>query len=198
MLRACELVGPLRINFEARCYERGKYVRGTHREGHNVFTTTGRDWLAHHSAWYSIGGGGDVPYTNRRVRWCGLGEGSQPEVEGVTSLVTPVEATAGQYLAAVQAASFPVGTSVEFYKEFGVSEVSFGSNPIVAITEAGLFVDVFAVSSQGGQDDSAVGAGDTTLNPASTVNAPVAYKTFEVINKTADFTLIIRWTFEYA
>lgn len=186
----------IEANFEARLFERGKYVWGSLREGHNVFTTVGRDWLAHLSAWQTVGGGGDVPFTNRRVRWMGLGTGTQLEVEGVTALNAPTPVTTGVYLGAVQEATFPTTTSVEFVKEFGTGEISLPGDglPIVAVTEAGLFVDVFPVSTNGGVDDSAVGAGDTTLNVLFATNAPIAYHTFEEINKTVDFSLVIRWT----
>lgn len=196
MLRTSDLI-EVRGNFRALCRDRGKYVRGTLREGHNVFTTTGRDWLAHLAAWETIGGGGDVPFTARRVRWMGVGTGTQAEVEGVTSLDTPVEVTTAIFLAAIQTTDFPTTTSVRFFKSFSTSEISLIASPIVPVSEAGLFVDVFPVSTKGGVDDSAVGGGDTTLNPASSVNAPVAYKTFEVINKTADFSLVIEWTFVF-
>jgi hypothetical protein len=198
MLRSSDII-EVRCNFTAYCRERGKRVPGTSRDGHNVFTTVGRDWLAHLAAWSQIGGGGDVPYTNRRVRWMAVGTGTQAEVEGVIGMTTPVEATAGNHLAAIETTDFPLTTSVRFFKEFATNEISFGASPVVGITEAGLFVDVFDVNAFnvaiGSADDDAYPSGNTTLNPASPTNAPVAYKTFEVITKTADFSLVIEWTF---
>lgn len=196
MLRTRDII-EVRCNFAAYCRDRGKKVPGTQRDGHNVFTTTGRDWLAHLAAWETIGGGGDVPFTNRRVRWMGVGDGTQAEVEGVTSLNSPVEVTTGIYLAAIQTTDFPTTTSVRFFKEFSTTEISITGSPIVPVTEAGLFVDIFPVSTGGGVDDSAIGGGDTTLNPVASLNAPVAYKSFEQINKTVDFSLVIEWTFTF-
>jgi hypothetical protein len=54
------------------------------------------------------------------------------------------------------------------------------------------------VSTLGGTEDDDVGVFDTTLNPQIAANAPIAYHTFEVINKTADFVLEIRWELRFA
>lgn len=178
-----------------------KEVPGSRREMHNVFTTTGRDWLAHLVVWSGIGtgiGGTDVPLTQRRLRWIGVGTGTQGEVEGVTALNVPVEVDEdGNFLAALQGFSFPAIKQVRVFKEFNTTEISTSLSPVVPVTEAGLFVDVFPVSAIGGTDDSAVGLEDTTLNRLVQFNAPVAYKTFDVINKTQDFNLEIRWEFRF-
>ena len=185
-------------NVWIRLTERGKYVTGSLREGHNVFTTTGRDWLAHLCAWQSLGTP-DIPFTQRRVRWCAVGTGSQPEVVGVTQLAVPTPATHGIYLSAVQTADFPAIQQVTFYKEFAEAEISLPDDglAVVPVTEAGLFVDVFPVSTAGGTEDAANGAFDTTLNPASAFNSPITYKTFDVVNKTIDFKLEIQWSFRF-
>ena len=191
------------VNFMARLIHpvTREEIPGSRREAHNVFTTTGRDWLAHLAVWSSIGGGpggSDVAVTNRRLRWMGVGTGTQAEVEGVTSLVTPVQVDlAGNYLAALQAHDFPAVKQVRVFKEFGQSEISTVSSPVVPVTEAGLFVDVIPVSTIGGVDDSAVGAEDSTLNRLIQFNAPVAYKMFDVINKTQDFNLEIQWELQF-
>jgi hypothetical protein len=178
--------------------ERGKYVRGSLREGHNVFTVTGRDWLAHLCAWQTVGSP-DVPYTQRRVRWCGVGTGTQLETVNVTQLNAPALVTPGIYLGNIETSEFPALQQVRFFKEFDEGEISLPGEglPVVAVTEVGLFVDVYPASVAGGVDDAAVGAFDTTLNPAVANNAPVAYKTFDVINKTIDFKLEIRWDFRF-
>lgn len=189
----------VRHNLSIEVRERGKLV--SNWSGHNVFTNTGRDWLARLSAWQTIGSP-DTPFTNRRVRWMGLGTGTQSEVATVTSVVTPAQITVGTYLGAIQRAEFPTSNSVEFIRSFGTAEISLPAQglPVVPITEAGLFVDVLPASASTGVDDAAVGGGsptDTTLNPTVVVNAPIAYKTFPVINKTVDFTLLIRWTLTF-
>lgn len=187
----------VRGNFVALCTERGKYVQGSKREGHNVFTTTGRDWLAHLVPWATIGTP-DVAYTQRRLRWMGVGIGTQLEVEGVTSLDTPTLATATEYLVPLQFASFPEPKAMTVIKIFGPTEISHSGFGPIPVTEAGLFVDVFPASTFGGTEDGdLLPTIDTTLNPIVAANAPVAYKTFEAINKTADFNLEIRWTFRF-
>lgn len=186
-------------NFLARLIDpkTRREVPGTRREAHNVFTTTGRDWLAHLVVWSTIGSP-DVPVTNRRLRWMGVGTGTQLEVEGIVSLDTPVEVDeSGNYLAAIQTYEFTAVARVRVSKEFSTEEISTDSNPVVPVTEAGLFVDVFPVSVLGGTDDTDAGSEDTTLNRTVANNAPVAYRTFDVINKTQDFNLEIRWELNF-
>lgn len=190
-------------NFLARLIDpkTRKEVPGSRREAHNVFTDTGRDWLAHLVVWAGLNtgpSGEDVAYTQRRLRWMGVGTGTQAEVEGVTSLVTPVEVDeSGNYLSPIQTSDFPATKQVRVYKEFSTAEISISGSPVVPVTEAGLFVDVIPVSAIGGSEDSAVGSEDSTLNRQVAANAPVAYKMFDVINKTQDFALEIRWEFRF-
>lgn len=195
-IRDVEGLAP-RVNFKLIARERGKLSLANCREGHNVFTNVGADWLASLVAWAVIGGGPDVPYTNRRPRWIGLGTGSQTEVPGVTGLVTPALVTPSSYLGAIQDVQRPTSNSTLFIREFGTGELSIGVGQSVPITEAGLFADVYPVSTGGGQDDSVVGAADTTLDPTTGVNPPVAYHTFPVVTKTADFSFRIEWTFTF-
>lgn len=198
MLRPSEDID-VKVNVWMRMTERGKYAPGTLREGHNVFTTTGRDWLAHLAAWQVVGTP-DVAYTQRRVRWAAVGTGTQNELVSVTALNAPTIVTTGIYLAAIQDAEFIDTAAVRFIKEFSEFEISVPSEglDIVPLTEAGLFVDIYPVSTGGGVDDAAAGGYDTTLNPANANNAPVAYKTFDVVNKTVDFKLEIHWDFRFA
>lgn len=174
-----------------------RVVPGTERVAHNVFTDVGRDWLAHLVVWSTIGSP-DVPVTNRRLRWIGVGTGTQLEQASVSALNEPVEADEdGNYLLPLQTHDFPALKTVRVFKEFTTTEISTSTNPVVAVTEAGLFVDVHPVSSIGGVDDSAVGLEDTTLNRQVASNALVAYKTFDVINKTQDFNLEIQWELRF-
>jgi len=193
MIRARDRI-EIESNFHAVCRDRGKKVPGTEREGHNVFTTTGRDWIAHLLAWATIGTP-DTSFTNRRVRWMGVGSGSQLEVEGVTSLDIPVLATATDYLIPIETVEFPSpGRITQIFSEFRQDQLTFPPYTVVSVSEAGMYVDVFHVSTQGGIEDSPVSAFyDTTLNPTIGSNPPIAYHAFEVINKTADFILEIRW-----
>jgi hypothetical protein len=87
-------------------------------------------------------------------------------------------------------------TSVRFTKVFGTSEITFSSTP-VPITEAGLFADVNPAT-MGGIEDGVVGGGyNSTLNPTVSTYTPSAYKAFEPMNKTVDFTLEVRWDFRF-
>jgi hypothetical protein len=187
-------------NFEACLRHNGKLVRGSRRLGHNIFTVTGRNFLAKLVSWHTVGAA-DVPYTQRRVRWIGLGTGTQLEAPTVTSLNHATLATAANYLVPIQAVEFPTSSSVRFIKEFSLTEITLSST-LVSITEAGLFADVSPAqpgNPNDGYDDVAHDPGivDTVLNPASATNPPVAYKAFEGIAKTVDFTLEIRWDFRF-
>ena len=187
-------------NFYAVLRERGKLVPGSRRVGHNVFTTSGRNWLTKLISWYSTSSV-DQPFTNRRVRWIGLGTGTQIEATTVAKLVTPVLATSTDYLVAVQAVEFPTSTSVRFIKEFLLNEISITSTPVI-LTEAGLFADVNPARpglANDGSEDVPFDPGnvDTVLNPSSGLSAPIAYKAFEPLTKTVDFTLEVRWDFRF-
>jgi hypothetical protein len=185
-------------NFSALMRHGGKLVPGSRREGHNIFTVTGRNFLAKLVAWQTIGAT-DVPYTQRRIRWIGVGIGSQLEVATVAALNQPVLATTTQYLVTPQTVEFPTSSSVRFIREFALNEITVTNVP-VAVSEAGMFADVNPAepgNPNDGYEDVAYSPGvvDTVLNPALGSNPPVAYKAFEVLTKTVDFTLEIRWDF---
>lgn len=187
-------------NFSALMRSRGKLVHGSRREGHNIFTITGRNLLAKLVAWQTIGAT-DVPYTHRRVRWIGVGVGTQLEAPTVTSLAQAVLVTSSNYLMALQAVEFPTSSSIRFIKEFALGDITITNAP-VTVSEAGLFADVNPAepgSLSDGFEDVAHNPGivDTVLNPAVGSNPPVAYKAFEALTKTVDFTLEIRWDFRF-
>lgn len=194
MLNLKDDILEVRHNIRVELRERGKLKQL--EEGHNVFTNTGRDWLSKLASWQTVGSP-DVPFTNRRVRWIGLGTGTQAETASVIALNNAAQVTQGIFLGAIQSTNVLSATSVEFVREFSTSEISIpalGLN-VVPLTEAGLYVDVQPASvSTGVQDSSAGGVTDTTLDPSVGINAPVAYKTYNPVNKTVDFSLIIRWT----
>lgn len=188
-------------NFEAFMRCRGKLVPDSLREGHNVFTVTGRNWLSKLVAWQTIGGYTDVPYTQRRVRWIGMGTGTQLEAPTVSSLYQPVLATTSDYLVPIESIEFPTSSSVRFIREFALTEITVTNTP-VALTEAGLFADCNPAepgNDNDGYEDVAAEAGvvNTVLNPSVGSNPPVAYKAFEALTKTVDFTLEVRWDFRF-
>jgi hypothetical protein len=169
------------------------------RSGHNVFTITGRNLLSKLLAWSTLGSN-DLPFTNRRVRWVGVGTGSQLEVTNVEALVEPAYITAGSYLASIDSVSFPDSTTVRFIKEFSTSNINIGvGGAPITLTEAGLFADVSPAlynlaDHRDGLEDTAK-PGGSTLDPSIGTNPPIAYKAFEGITKTTDFTLEIHWDF---
>lgn len=189
----------IRTNLWACMRERGKLIPGSVRDGHNIFTTTGRNLLSKLMAWQTIAAT-DVAYTNRRPRWIGVGTGNQLEVSNVVSLANAVVADSlGNYIMPiVSPQTFPTSTSTLFTKEFATNEITLTGTP-VAVTEFGLFADVNSASTEGGSEDVEVGGGvATTLNPQVATNPPIAYKSIEALTKTTDFTLEVRWEFRYA
>ena len=180
-------------NFYAVMRNGGKIVQGSRRDGHNVFTITGRNLLSKLIAWQVITST-DVPYTNKRIRWIGVGTGSQLEVTTVSKLAQPVLATPTDFLVPVTSPpEFPTSSSVRFIKEFSTAEITVTPTP-VSITEAGLFGDVNPAAGAPTEDIPLdPGNVDTTLDPTVGTNPPVAYKAFEPLTKTIDFTLEIRW-----
>lgn len=191
---------PVACNFFAQLRERGKKVPGGYREGHNVFTTTGKSWLAKLVSWYTISGT-DVPYTQRRVRWMGVGTGEQAEAQTVPFLETPALVTGTSYLAEIQSVEFPATGAVTFVKEFGAYEISYAELP-VAVTEMALYADVSPAepgTANAGEEDTAFDPGtvDTVLSPTVGTNPPIAYKLFDPLTKTADFILEVNWTFQF-
>jgi len=182
-------------NMWACLRERGKLVCGSIREGHNVFTVTGRNLLSKLIAWETIAAT-DIPFTHRRVRWIGVGVGSFLEVSTVASLAQPQQATPTNYIVPLQTVEFPSPTSVRFIKEFGTGEITVAGAP-VNVTEAGLFADVSPGNAGGTEDVGHTAPTDTTLDPTIGTNPPVAYKSFEGLTKTVDFTLEFRWEFRF-
>ena len=171
-------------------------------EGYNIWTLTGREYLSELISLQTFSAieADRVLYRNDRIAYIGLGTGSQPEVAAVSSLVYPVGydtgVQSGNFLAVLDPAQFPATssattkTSVRFSREFTSAEYSIitSSNPTGAIvlTEAGLFTDGDPTN------DFAVGTISTALADSSGF-APVAYKTFEPITKTPDFTMKVIW-----
>lgn len=188
----------VQANFYALMRARGKVVPGSVREGHNVFTSHGRSWLAKLMGWSYIGGT-DIPFTNRRIRWIGVGSGSQLESSNVSGLSVPVLSTATDYLLPIDSVEFPTSSTIRFIKEFRLSDITITGAP-VQVKEMGLFSDVSPALAGGGNDGSEdvpfeAGLVDTILNPSVGTNPPVAYKSFEALTKTVDFTLEVRWDF---
>jgi len=134
--------------FRACLRENGILVPGSERIGHNVLTNNGREWLSELIGWRDINDP-DVEFTNRRVRWIGVGDDSHAAVtEAVNTLKNPVTVTTSPdlYLTELDAPpNFLSPVWVRFSRTLGTAEVSHpGQDPIV-IKEAGLCVDHWSV-----------------------------------------------------
>lgn len=182
--------------FSAVCRERGKLVYGTRREGKNIWTLTGREYVAQLMS-YSFygssahGSGGlnpDLPARDDRIRYFGFGTGTQPEVSSVTALVSPLAVDGGgTFLAQISLPTYPLSpsrTTVRYSRTFIETELSFGST--VVLTEAGLYTDGSPSANY------APRTRDVTLANAA-AQAPAAYKSFDPLKKTQNFVLDINW-----
>lgn len=185
---------PVRIEgfFSAVCRERGKIVPGTRRAGKNIWTLTGREFLARLMS-YAAYGTTDTPARNDRIRYIGFGTGTTPEVSSVSRLVTPIAydaSSGGKFLAELAIPTYPFqtsgsfGTAVRYTREFSETELSISTS--VTLTEAGLFTD------GGPADDFEPLTRDISLDEAAN-QAPAGYKSFEPLRKTQNFVLQVQW-----
>ena len=178
--------------------DRGRVKHQT--EGHNIWTLTGREYLSELIGLNSFSAieANRGLFRNDRVAYIGLGIGSQAEVSTVSGLVNPVSydtgtAQSGTFLAVLDTPSvFPSSsgssaiTAVQFSRTFGAGEYSVGANSSIVLTEAGLFTD--------GDPNNNFQVGTISPNWIDSAGfAPVAYKTFEPITKTPDFTMKVVW-----
>jgi hypothetical protein len=184
--------------FSCVCRERGKLVPGTRREGKNIWTLTGREYLARLMSYaaYGIPPVADTPARNDRIRYIGFGIGVTPEVSSVSRLVSPIaydNSSGGLFLAELAIPTYPFqttgsyGTSVRYTREFSETELSVSTT--VLLTEAGLFTD-------GNPNSSPIpftpGTRDVSLSEAIN-QAPAGYKSFEPLKKTQNFVLQTAW-----
>jgi hypothetical protein len=170
-----------RVEIEAR--ERGKLVYSLNKN--NVFTITGREWVAQLMSYSNYSP--LTPTRNDRIRYIGVGTGIKPQVATVDSLAAPTSVDGANFLARLNLPTYPLSpakTEIMFTKLFDVNEISVAGT--VTIQEAGLFTD-------GGPPNYTPGSIDLTMASAAT-NTPVAYFTFDPIPKTQNITLAIKWT----
>lgn len=170
------------------CRERGKIVPGSHREGHNVWTNTGREYLTQLMALAVVGSPGAIRIDS--VAYIGAGIGTQVEEPNVSRLASPIETVFGQFLSQLDLPDFPLSparTTVRFKKTFREDELTFLVTDKVNLSELGLFTNGNPASVPPNQ----VGR-DVTYNIAST-QAPVAYKSFDPVSKTGAMQLEVSW-----
>jgi len=186
--------------FSAVCRERGKLVYGTRREGKNIWTLTGREFLAQLMSYSAYGVAAhasgnpnpDVPARDDRIRYFGFGTGTQPEVSSVTALVSPVAFDGGgTFLAQVVLPTYPLlpsRTTVRYSRTYSELEISFGGT--ITLTEAGMYTDGSPTASY------APRTRDITLVNAA-AQASAAYKSFEPLKKTQNFVLEVNWEIRF-
>lgn len=170
--------------------ENGKIVPGSHREGHNIWTNSGREYSALLMSLTGAVSPSSPVYRTDSIAYIGVGIGTQIEQVGVLALANPVVITTGVYLAALDVPpSFPLmpsRTTVQFHHLFQTFDITT-SSATVNISELGLFTN-----------------GDPTLNYApgsrntsSVPAAPQAYKTFEPVAKTNALELDVSWQIRF-
>ena len=169
--------------------ERGKLV--TKREGHNVWTLTGREFLVETTTYAALS---PSLQKNRDdgLRYFGFGTGVTAESAEVTRLVSPVEYKVGEFLASAQIpVTFPSAslgtarTAVQLRREYAQNELSLGGP--VTLTEFGCFTD--------GDPTAGNAPGRPTDFPTASAQAPCAYKTFDPFTKNTNRTLNVVYEF---
>jgi hypothetical protein len=169
--------------------ERGKIVPGSRREGHNIWTNTGREYLALLMSLSS----GLTPFRSDSIAYIGLGTGSQVESTSVTALVSPVASDSGIFLVPFDVPpTFPLSparTTVQYHRLFTESEVTLAPGTVL-ISEMGMFTNGSPTSSY------TPGTRDTSLANAA-LQSPNAYKTFEPLGKTQALALDVSWQIRF-
>ena len=162
----------------------GNVVPGSWREGYNVITMSGREYIAQQMSWAAWTGarGTSTPYgplgaagiPNPRVLYIGVGDNAGLEVVTTTQLgnAVPYIAAPNTYLKAVTVPpTFPSAGRVCYSVSFATTEISLGAPQ--NINEFGLFLD--------------------SSDPLITTNAPIAYKVIDTLSKTSAFILNVEW-----
>lgn len=171
--------------------ERGKIVPGSRRHGHNIWTNTGREYLAMLISLQSV----MTPFRTDSVAYIGVGTGvTQPEDAGVLALQNPIPYAPALYLASLDIPpTFPLNpsrTTVRFHRVFSESEITLTPGSKVLVSELGLFTNGDPNSSY------TPGTRHTEFSVAG-AQAPVAYKTFEPIGKTDALELEVAWEIRF-
>ena len=171
--------------------ERGKIVPGSHRSGYNIWTNTGREYLALLMS-YQLS---STPFRSDRIAYIGVGTGSKLEDTSVLSLAQPIAYTGSYFLAPFDIPpTFPLSptrTTVRYSRVFAENEITT-SGAQVNISEIGMFTDGSAIH----VPPYTPGSRDRTLVNAL-LQAPMAYKTFEPVGKTGSLELEMSWEIRF-
>ncbi len=162
--------------------EGGKVI--SKKEGHNVWTNTGREYSCLVKSLDNLG----RSFRDDKIAYIGVGGGTQVESPSVVALVDPLAHSAGQFLRPIDntLTVFPDNgsrLSIRYSVIFGPDD--FPSDSVTYISECGLFTNGNAVTFRANQRE--VG-----LHVARE-QAPVAYHTFEPIPKTSNIEIEIMW-----
>lgn len=173
--------------------ERGKKVPGSHREGHNIWTNTGREYLAMLMSLQST----TTPMRRDSMAYIGVGTGVlQVEDAGVITLETPVPYAPALFLADLEIPPtfplLPTRTTVRYHRTFTESEITLSVGSKVFVSELGLFTN--------GDPESIPpwnpGSRNTEFAFAGNQN-PMAYKRFDPLGKTDALELEVAWEIRF-
>lgn len=179
-----ELPEECNVRIRAVCEDTGEVLH--ERVGHNVWTTTGREYSAMLKTYRGRVGAALTPFREDRIAYVGLGGGTQPESVDVTSVVDPIPFSGQTWLKPLEhnRTSFPnAGSRLAIRYVATFKKDDFAGEQY--ISECGLFTD-------GNSVDFTVGGRVTHLNDAS-LQAPVAYHTFAPIPKTPNISIELIW-----
>tara|TARA_Y100000310_G_C20361150_1_gene659033 strand:- start:100 stop:645 length:546 start_codon:yes stop_codon:yes gene_type:complete len=151
-------------------------VPGSLREGENVITTTGRQYIVERCA-FTVAGPAFTEERNDVVAYIGVGIGLSLEVPETDRLANAVPWAANTFLKQIDVPTHPTATSIRFATEFDLGEISYpgAPDPTIELTEVALYTNDAAIE----------------LDKAD--NPPVSYKTFEKVTKTDSFKLAVEW-----
>lgn len=169
--------------------ERGKLVPGGRREGFNVWTNTGREYLAQ---LMSLRVAPSTAFRSDLVTYIGVGTGTNIEEPGVTQLAIPKAFDIGLFLAPLDTPTFPRSpllTTVRFHRTYAENEVTIDTTEEM-VSEVGLFTNGSPTSSY------APNTRDLTIENAS-LQAPVAYKAVEPLGKRNSMQLEVYWEIRF-
>jgi len=153
------------------------------REGHNVWTNTGREYSCLVKSLNRLG----QRFREDSIAFIGLGNGTQVESPSVNKLASPLAYSGQSYLKPLDhtLTVFPDNgsrLSIRYSAVFGPESFS---NNLTYISECGLFTNGHANTFQ-------VNGREVNINVADS-QAPVAYHTFEPIPKTSNTEIEIMW-----
>lgn len=213
MLRHTDLLD-VTWNLELIGFDRGKR-RLLHERTHNIVVNNGRQFIAEVLSASAFAGPSFTRTQNSVVRYIGFGIGGtrQNSVEAsdspladayptgyggtndqtdvdvtISRLERPVKATSSAWLKQVATpATFPNATSVQWSALFDAADLNLAPHVMMPISEIGLYSSAA---------DPTLPNGGSGTYPAAT-SAMIAYDTFTALPKTAFWSVLARWTWQF-